>query len=611
MNQACVSCHKEIGALVAEGRGLHARDAKSACASCHPDHAGVDFALVKWPEGSPERFDHRKAGWALEGKHAETKCTACHKSEFRTGKIASLSPRKHGAGWVGLEQTCTSCHEDPHRTALGIRCTDCHDIAAWKPAKRFSHDSTSYPLTGKHADVSCAKCHEAAWLTPVRNAKGDVVPVFKPVSHKDCADCHTDPHRGRLAGTCVKCHVTTNFLTINKKEFDHDATRYPLRGRHVAVACANCHAGFPSQGMRPAFATCANCHADVHGGKATLAGRTSGCDACHTLEGFKPATYAVAQHAKSAYPLEGKHAAVKCGACHVTRTTVGAAGAAGASVKFVEMRPAYAACANCHADDHGGQLSSRADKGACESCHKTAAWTQTAYPVPAHATLRLALDGRHAEIPCGACHSAKRTGLRPMPATRSLGKAQVAFKLNDVECAACHLDPHQGRLAKYGRCGSCHDARHFRPSTYDVAAHAKGPFALDGAHRAVPCVNCHAEMKASPMKSSLVPGGSALTAMPFTAKHERCAACHADPHGTQFAARKDKGACEGCHDLESFVPASRFDHGHDASFPLTGGHAGLQCAQCHKQSAGAAKAAIDYHGLSPKCESCHTQPVRQ
>jgi hypothetical protein len=617
MNQACLACHKEIGALIAQERGLHARDAKGSCAGCHPDHAGADFPLVKWPEGSPERFDHRKSGWVLEGKHADVKCAACHKSEFRVPPIAALSPRKHGAGWVGLDPACLSCHEDPHRKSLGSQCLRCHEMTGWKPARRFDHDSSAYPLTGKHAEVQCSKCHEAARLAPATNARGALVPVFKPVSHKDCADCHADPHKGRLAGSCDKCHVTTGFQTINKSRFDHAATRYPLRGRHAAVACADCHVGFPSQGMRPAFGACSTCHSDPHAGRATLAGRAVGCDGCHVVDGFRPATYTVAQHAKSPYPLEGKHAAVRCGACHATRTTT-AAGAAvknGAPVRVIEMRPSHAACTNCHADDHAAQLAARPDKGACESCHRVGGWTPTTFTAASHANFRLALDGRHAEIPCGACHAASRAALPALSAPERLGKARVSFKLPESACGDCHVDPHAGRFNTaeqrklFPTCADCHDTRHFRPSTYGIAAHTKASFVLEGAHMAVPCVNCHAEMKSPPLKSSLLLAKGGGAAMAFTKKAGGCVACHTNPHGDQFAKRA--GGCESCHGLDAFAPAARFDHGRDAAFPLTGAHAKVPCAQCHRPVSGAAGTVLVYRGLSTKCESCHTQPVRQ
>ena len=619
MNQACLSCHKEIAALREADRGYHARDAKGSCATCHPDHAGADFALIKWPDGSPERFDHRKAGWALEGKHAETACKDCHRARFRAGPIADASPRKTGAGWVGLEEKCTSCHEDPHKTALGANCVKCHDIKGWKPAPLFQHDSTSYPLTSKHADVACAKCHEAPRLAPARLANGDVNPVFKPVPHKDCVDCHADVHKGRLAGACLKCHVTKGWTSINKEGFDHDRTRYPLRGEHTQVACEACHVGFPSAGMRPAFASCTDCHKDPHAGKATLAGKIVGCDGCHTVEGFKPATYTVAQHATTKYPLLGKHAMVHCGACHAARTVTvtGAAGATKATMKYVEMRPGSTKCTDCHADDHGGQLASRPDKGACESCHKVDGWDKSTYAVAEHAKYKLPLEGRHAEIACGACHDAKPAGLPAFASTATLGKANVAFKITLVACKDCHLDPHKGRLTAppvavgASGCAACHDAKHFRPATYDVAAHARGAFALEGAHRAVPCEACHAEMKAPAPRSTLILANASFTPMPFTTKHDACTPCHQDPHGGQFATLKENGKCEACHGLDAFTPASQFDHLKVSKFALTGAHAKLGCADCHKRKLGADIKSVDYRGLSSACESCHSTPVRQ
>ncbi|HEX5634715.1 MAG TPA: cytochrome c3 family protein, partial [Gemmatimonadales bacterium] len=77
MARACLGCHREIAALAERERGLHTRERVAECASCHPDHAGRDFAMVSWPEGAPERFDHRRAGWALEQAHARAKCTDC------------------------------------------------------------------------------------------------------------------------------------------------------------------------------------------------------------------------------------------------------------------------------------------------------------------------------------------------------------------------------------------------------------------------------------------------------------------------------------------------------------------------------------------------------
>ena len=55
-----------------------------------------------------------------------------------------------------------------------------------------------------------------------QDEKGRPVPLYKPLPHDDCARCHTDPHLGALGATCVGCHVTASFLTVDRLAFDHD-----------------------------------------------------------------------------------------------------------------------------------------------------------------------------------------------------------------------------------------------------------------------------------------------------------------------------------------------------------------------------------------------------
>jgi hypothetical protein len=237
--------------------------------------------------------------------------------------------------------------------------------------------------------------------------------------------------------------------------------------------------------------------------------------------------------------------------------------------------------------------------------------------VTQHAQLRLALTGRHAAIPCAACHAASRKGLPQLTTTSYLGKAQVALTLGNVGCADCHVDAHRGRLAAQtaggpsAACTTCHDSNHFRPSTIDVTLHAKLGFQLDGAHGAVPCTACHATLGDTRPTVTLVglrhDNGAGWT---FPTKGKSCASCHASPHGDQFASRQDKGACDGCHGTDAFAPASRFDHGRDTSFPLTGGHARVACDRCHvSEPAGAGKTRVRYRPVSTKCESCHSGKV--
>jgi len=616
MQAKCVSCHRDVAWLAQQGRGLHgsapARGAK--CAGCHPDHAGEDFALIKWSEGSPERFEHRRAGWPLEQSHAKVKCAECHTSASRASSAAKLAAGGR-SNWTGLEQSCASCHEDIHRGALGARCTACHDAGKWTTTPGFAHDTTAYPLTGRHVKTGCDECHLAARLPLTRDAAGRLVPVYQPVPHATCTACHADVHRGSFGPDCTSCHSTRDFREISGAGFAHDRTGFLLKGKHAAVACASCHRDFSSAaGRRPASATCAACHApDPHGGTAAVQGKPADCAACHSERGFAPSTFPLERHQASGYPLEGKHAAVKCSACHSKDGSTGAPARLGSS--RVILRPAYADCTSCHADDHGGQLAARAGKGECAECHSPAGWKPSGFGRKEHATLKLALDGRHAEIGCRNCHgAADRAGLKPLAqATRTMGKAGFAFKGIETRCAECHLDPHTGRFEATGAhpvpggCLACHNPQSFRPATVDPAVHQQFRFPLRGAHRATPCASCHKELASAPAARAvtLVRGGGTLRPSRFEADSS-CASCHALVHGTQFDGRKGGGRCENCHGEERFVPASRFDHEKDASFALGKGHQNVACARCHKatEAVGGVKRIL-YRPLSSKCESCH------
>ncbi|MBI5710788.1 MAG: hypothetical protein HZC42_10860 [Candidatus Eisenbacteria bacterium] len=509
MRERCLACHTEIAWLAERGRGLHAREAKGECAPCHPDHAGRDFAMIQWSEGAPEKFDHRRAGYALEGKHAALACRACHRPAFQVSAAAKLARRSDRArSWLGLEAACTSCHRDVHRGSLGADCLKCHDLRAWKPAPGFDHAKTSYPLTGRHTDLPCAKCHLAPQLQLAHDAQGRPVALYKPLPHAECSACHRDPHAKRLGPACARCHVVEDWKRLNVKTFDHDRTRYPLRGAHVPVPCEKCHDPVRAWGKKPRFDACAACHKDVHGGTATLAGKPADCAACHNVAAYRPSTYTVERHQTSSYPLAGKHRDVACAKCHPKKPP--GVESAGLGSAGVPLRPLHDRCAACHADVHGTAFAKRADRGACETCHAVAGWA---------------------------------------------------------------------------------------PSRVDVAAHRAYRFALDGAHGAAPCFACHTELK---------PGAPAKRPLDFAVRDQRCVDCHENPHGAQFAPRRDGGACEACHDVTVFAPAARFNHARDAGFKLEGTHARVACAKCHaKRKDTDGKVRTIWRPVPGKCESCH------
>jgi hypothetical protein len=617
----CISCHKDIGWLRERNRGHHgSRDTKGAtCASCHPDHAGLDFSMVKWPEGSAERFDHRRAGWALEQRHAEIKCEECHTAKLQVSPAARQSARKTGTGWTGLETGCTDCHEDIHRGALGksADCIACHDAGKWTVTPGFAHDTTGYALDGKHERVKCDKCHLAESLKPRRDGGGHLVPIYKPVPHQSCADCHADVHKGQFGPGCTDCHTTDGWKQIDRERFNHDKTKYPLRAKHTRVKCVDCHGNFSTPALKkPAFATCGACHKDAHNRTATLAGLVVDCEKCHAVAGFSPATYSVDQHRTSKYPLAGKHRGAKCATCHRKETAPAQVARWGTS--RVVLRPAYARCLDCHADDHGGQLAAQPAKGECADCHKVDGWKPSSYDRVKHGQLKLGLEGRHAEVECRACHGTDRKSLPLIANAARLGKATFLFKVPEIECTACHVDPHKGRFAEGGArakargCLACHDTRVFHPSTADIEAHQDFGFALNGAHRATACVACHEDMKRSgtAAKPTLLRAGTAFGPLRFETK-KACVDCHENTHGDQFASRRDKGGCDACHGEDGFQPASKFDHDRDATFKLRGGHEGVPCNRCHPTDtrSGDPRRLI-FRPVSGKCETCHGKETR-
>ncbi len=188
----------------------------------------------------------------------------------------------------------------------------------------------------------------------------------------------------------------------------------------------------------------------------------------------------------------------------------------------------------------------------CMQCHTADAWR----PLRRDASFEhrrdtgFALDGRHASVACAACHERLRFD-QPRAAPD--------------ECAACHRDPHQGRLSS--DCALCHDTRGF-DSAPGPEAHLRTAFPLTGAHLAVPCEGCHRNER------------DGL----FTRLDARCISCHqADYNRAQFPNHLQAGfstECEECHRSTRWT-GSRFDHVQASGFALLGAHLRIDCTECH------------------------------
>jgi len=524
----CAGCHKPVGEDLRARTGFHGRLERKPCRDCHAEHKGREARIAGFDRSA---FDHARTDFALRGAHQRTECTRCH------------LPSKP---WRAAASACASCHagNDAHRGALGTPCADCHTESAWKPA-RIDHDRTRFPLAGRHADADCAACH--------RDQRFRETP-------QQCHACHKKDdngprgHKGMFGEKCDRCHGTAGWKPAR---FDHDGTRFALRGRHRSAGCAECHVATPQRAKPPA--DCWSCHRKDDPHQESLG---HDCGACHDERDWRGELRF--DHGKSRFPLVGRHVTARCERCHPSkvfdtapRECIGChrkedrhQGTLGEDCKachterewrivagrfdhdrarFV-LRNAHAApalpcsachrdlagfrttptpCSGCHARDdrHETQLGTR-----CESCHDDRGWTVRAFD---HARARFPLVGRHLATACRSCH------------------ASLRFKDAASDCAACHDKDDRHRLAFGHGCADCHNARAWALGEYDHERSAS--FKLEGAHRKVACDACHT--KPAPAGQRVAPLATA------------CVACHRgrDPHDGNFGTR-----CESCHQPESW-----------------------------------------------------------
>jgi len=495
----CFECHTALEARVAAGRGLHSLEGYEECKSCHIEHQGREFQLVWWGDSGRETFEHESVGYPLTGRHAQLECTSCHRRELiriDTGALAGEADLDRT--FLGLSsEGCTDCHRDPHGGELGAdRCTGCHGTAGWKPAAGFDHDRTAYPLVGKHRSVDCAECHEAPPGEPA------AAPArFRGIAYAACTDCHRDPHRATLGASCSSCHSPAGWKAAAADRFDHDRTRYPLRGRHRTVACADCHPGGPTRPLS-AFSRCSDCHADEHLGQLAGGPEPRDCAACHELAGFLPARYPLDRHQTTDFPLEGAHLAIPCTDCHreiaASRVaTITGRRALGPRDETRLYHFADTSCTACHDDVHRGELDRWSAERGCPACHSVAAWQGVTFD---HDFTEFPLSGRHVGVACSACHQRG-------------GAERARFRDIGTACRDCHEDRHAGQFAQ--ACASCHGARSWTPALFDHDRHAAFP--LEGAHQRVACARCH------PLEAD---GGRSFVR--YKPLATRCEACHGE-----------------------------------------------------------------------------------
>jgi hypothetical protein len=358
------------------------------------------------------------------------------------------------------------------------------------------------------------------------------------------------PH-GNLNIPCQNCHTANGWKPIRAvPEFDHNQTRYPLRGMHQAVACTQCHVKqvFTNVGLR-----CQDCHADIH--KRQLG---ANCEQCHTVRGWTVSIQQVQQH-NNRFPLTGAHAAVDCDSCHK----------GAANSKFQTMSTD---CYSCHAADYKATTNPNHAASqfsiTCEGCHGTDNWLNAKFD---HSSVGFPLSGGHSVPPrqCADCH------------------VNNNYNLTSTACVSCHIkdfqntiNPNhvQGGFAQ--TCELCHSTTAWQPATFD---HSKSGFPLTGSHTVPPrqCADCH------------VNNNYNITAT-------TCITCHQNDYNTATTPVPHTGfptTCENCHDTLHWTDG-KFDHS-ATGFPLTGLHTvpPRQCIDCHVNN--------NYALNSAACVSCH------
>ncbi len=476
-NDKCLDCHTEIRIRTEQKRGYHASAEVrgKSCVSCHNDHHGVNFQIVRF---NKDKFNHDLTGFKLTGAHAKKTCTDCHKKEFITeGKAKS---KKHT--YLGLTANCVNCHTDYHQKTITAACTSCHSNDAFKPAVKFSHAKTKYPLTGMHQTVPCVKCH------PVTTRNNLKFQEFAGIRFENCNNCHTDPHQNKFGQNCTQCHTNESFHTIKGiSGFDHSRTNFPLTDRHQGVPCQKCHKTSITAPLR--HERCTDCHADYHKGQFTKEGIVQDCSSCHSTKGFTLFSFTIEQHNSGNFRLTGAHAATPCIACHKKQDKW--------SFRSVGLR-----CADCHRNIHEAYIGKEFYPDTnCGICHTPNRWSEVTWD---HSKTGFLLTGGHAKPACRDCHF--KTGADSIPVQQ--------FSSLTSACTQCHTDIHFRQFETEGetKCLRCHNSDLWKIANFD---HNKTAFKLDGKHQKVACAKCHKPVTVGQNTFVL-----------YKIKDSRCEACH-------------------------------------------------------------------------------------
>jgi hypothetical protein len=415
-------------------------------------------------------------------------------------------------------------------------------FAQFETPSRAFHNETSFPLDGRHRDVTCASCHQQQGTY-----KG---------TPTTCFDCHwvrrqDDRYRLQLGSQCEQCHRTTSWTDAR---WDHAATTgVPLGAAHRQVTCQACHT---TSTFRAAQTSCVSCHQQDYQNARTpnhvAAGFPTTCDACHRVS---DATFNQARFDHNvSFPLVGVHAQQTCATCHTGNVFRGIA----------------RDCVGCHRPLYDRTTTpNHAAAGfptTCENCHRPTdtSWRGAGFN---HATV-FALVGRHAQTVCASCH------------------VNNVFRGTPRECVGCHRAqyerttmPSHAAAGFPTACDGCH--RPTDASWQGAGFNHSSVFALVGRHAQTACASCHVNNV-------------------YRGTPRDCIGCHRTQYDRTTApnhvAAGFPTTCESCHraDAPAWTGAG---FNHSSVFALVGRHAQTACASCHVNNV--------YRGTPRECVGCH------
>ncbi|MGA1195872.1 MAG: cytochrome C [Candidatus Latescibacterota bacterium] len=312
----CETCHEDV----------HKGRFEQSCDQCH--------SSTGWFKSDRRDFDHTLTRFPLVGKHHTISCALCHGQNEKIMRPA-----------FGL---CSDCHTDVHLGQFanrldGGRCDVCHSESGFLPA-RFDlsmHQNGRFPLAGAHQSVPCMMCHKKNDM--------DVTQFEWPQEGFLCTDCHNTPHGNQfreqiVQDGCDGCHLVSSWQVVT---LDHNATRFPLIGKHQQAKCEQCHKveniqGFVGRRYVPLSMACEDCHADPHRGQF-VRGDITACARCHIEDSWSPKKF---NHNRDArFSLEGAHERVDCALCHKVISV-------DEMPRDRQYKPLDMICASCHGDQN-------------------------------------------------------------------------------------------------------------------------------------------------------------------------------------------------------------------------------------------------------------------